>query len=99
MESESHTQGHTDGDKAEISTQKFEDMFNELSIRPVISIQKTKIVIMALPRRNNFLAGGEINMCRDLNERGTDKHIGTRKERWLRELMRIPNEESIAPGK
>lgn len=35
---------------------------------------------MALPRRNNFLAGGEINMCRDLNERGTDKHIGTRKE-------------------
>ena len=36
--SQSYTQGHTDGDKAEISTQKFEDMFNELSIRSLISI-------------------------------------------------------------
>lgn len=29
-----HAQAHTDGDKAEISTQKFEDKFNELSVMP-----------------------------------------------------------------
>lgn len=29
-----HGQGHTNSDKIEISTQKFEDKFNELSIIP-----------------------------------------------------------------